>query len=140
MGFNTAWEGEPQTLSLDAVSLGRAAGFLDAFGDNEPWIVQVPDSGPIRLCPVSDPSGAWVTVPQTSAAVDLPEVLDVIRASKGSDSVTKIEATIGLNRRVGEKKKFRSLISELEVLAAYGSADKEADILTVSMEEEALGA
>lgn len=137
LGFSTGWEGEPETLSLDAMSLAKATGIVDAFGGVDPWVVQVPEKGPIRLCPASAPTDAWVTVPQMEAAVNLPELLDEVRSSKdGRGGMTYMVGTVALNSPTFGK--LRSLITELEILAAYAAADKDADIWTLAFEENHL--
>lgn len=137
LGFNTGWDGDPETLSLDAMSLSRAAGVVDAFGGVDPWIVQVPDKGPIRLCPAAAPTDAWVTVPQVDAAVNLPELLDEVRQSANQfDGITRVTGGIRLNHPTAGK--LRNLITDLETLGAYAAADPDADIWTLAFEEDAL--
>jgi hypothetical protein len=137
LGFVTGWAGEEETISLDAQSLERALQIIEAFGGVAPWSIQVPERGPVRFCPSSSPTDAWVTVPQTIDVVNLPELLDEIRASKDeNDGITKVEASIRLNQ--SNSGKLRSVITELEILSAYASADPLANKLTLAFEADAL--
>jgi len=136
LGFDTGWAGEPQSLSVDAESLLRSQVIVDAFGGVDAWVIQVPESGPLKFCPAAAPEEAWVSVKEAEDPIALPELLDQLRAAKPSKGVTKLSGTIPLNRRI--ELSLRSVLLELEALQAYRAVDSDADCWTVSFESDAL--
>ena len=136
LGFDTGWAGESQTVAVAAESLMRARVIIDAFGGVDPWVVQVPESGPLRLCPASAPDDAWVTVKDAADPIALPEVLDTLRQAKASKGITKLTGTIPLNQKTFGG--LRPLFTDLALLAAYGAEDSDAQNWTVSFTKKHL--
>ncbi len=134
LGFDTGWLGEPRTMAVDAASLTRAQAIVGAFGGVEPWVVQLAEAGPIRLCPEAARGDAWVTVIPAEDPIALPEMLDQLRAAKPSGSTTKITGSVAVNRRTGTG--LRSILADLAILEAYG---RDGDTnWTVALEESGL--
>ena len=136
LGFDTGWAGEPQTVAVAAESLLRARVIIDAFGGVDPWVVQVPESGPLRLCPASAPDDAWVTVKDAADPIALPEVLDTLRQAKASKGITKLTGTIPVNQKTFGG--LRPVLTDLALLTAYGAEDSDAQNWTVAFTEEHL--
>ena len=136
LGFNTGWTSEPRTVSVDAESLSRARLIVDAFGGVEPWAVQVSEHGPLRLCPISGRKEAWVLVKEANDPLDVPSLLDELRAARASKDVVKVTGSFALNQRTSSG--LRSVLTDLEVLDAYGRVDQEAQVWTMAIEPQGL--
>jgi hypothetical protein len=136
LGFDTGWAGEPSTVSVEAESLSRARLLVDSFGGVEPWVVQVPEAGPIRLCPEVDREAAWVTVKEASDPIALPQMLDELRGAKPGAGTTKVTGSVALNQRAFGG--LRSVLMDLAILEAYGREDEAAQNWTVLFQESGL--
>lgn len=117
LGFDTGWREEPRTVAVSAASLTRAQAIVGAFGGVEPWVVELPEAGPIRLCPKAAREDAWVTVNQADDPIALPEMLDELRAAKPSASTEKVTGSLAMNRRTFGG--LRALLADLSILEAY---------------------
>jgi len=136
LGFDTGWEGEPRSVAVDAESLQRSRVIIDAFGGVEPWLVQVPEAGPLRLCPASAPDDAWVMVKEATDPIALPELLDTLRKAKQVKGITKVTGTFPINQRTFGG--LRPVLTDLAILSAYEAEDPDAGTWALVMTPEAL--